>query len=172
MLCLLARQSDSARAASSTDGNNYNFSSSGLGVTPFDRPTVTSVSSRSLQVVLNRDRLQSCVTASPAGHFKTAVTLRPGPGLRLPSPGPGSPSDPEGPCRRRHGRRGWGGGARTGRPTPAGRCFPSFASSLLIPFKSRLGINAGGAVVEQPCRMREVLGSNPAVFFILPILIY
>ena len=76
------------------------------------------------------------------------------------------------PGRRRHGRRGWGGGARTGRPTPAGRCFPSFASSLLIPFKSRLGINAGGAVVEQPCRMREVLGSNPAVFFILPILIY
>ena len=38
---------------------------------------------------------------------------RRGPGLRLPSPGPGSPSDPEGPCRRRHGRRGWGGGART-----------------------------------------------------------
>ena len=51
-------------------------------------------------------------------------------------------------------------------------CFPSFASILLIPFKSRSGINAGGAVVEQPCRMREVLGSNPAVFFILPILIY
>ena len=70
-----------AARATSTDGNNYNSSSSGrpgLGVTPFtalrlfDRPTVTSVSSRSLQVVLNRDRLQSCVTASPAGHFKTA----------------------------------------------------------------------------------------------------
>ena len=160
MLCLLARQSDSARAASSTDGNNYNFSSSGLGVTPFDRPTVTSVSSRSLQVVLNRDRLQSCVTASPAGHFKTAVTLRPGPGLRLPSPGPGSPSDPEGPCRRCH----------TSRQV---MCFPSFASILvMIPSKSHSGINAGRAVVEQPCSMHEVLGSNPAIFFILPILIY
>ena len=75
------------------------------------------------------------------------------------------------PGRRRHGRRGWGGGARTGRPTPAGRCFPSFASSLVIPFKSRSGINAGGAVVEQPCSMHEVLGSNPTIFFILPILI-
>ena len=114
--------------------------------------------------------LQNCLPVSTS----TTVTSESWPLARagLPSPGPGSPSDPEGPCRRRHGRRGWGGGARTGRPTPAGRCFPSFASILLIPFKSRSGINAGGAVVEQPCRMREVLGSNPAVFFILPILIY
>ncbi len=29
----------------------------------------------------------------------------PGPGLRLPNPGPGNPSDPEGPFRRRHGQR-------------------------------------------------------------------
>ena len=108
MLCLLARQSDSeltdARAASSTDGNNYNFSSSGRpGVT---RTPFTALGDLSVQPQLASGS-QSAVTASPAGHFKTAcVQLEARTRAKTSEsagPGPGNPSDPEGPCRRRHG---------------------------------------------------------------------
>ena len=96
-------------------------------------------------------------------------------GLTLPSPGPGSPIQVTRKAMQatswpaRVGRR---GPHRTSDTSRQVMCFPSFASILLIPSKSRPCINAGGAAVEQPCSMHEVLCSNPTIFFILPILMY
>ena len=73
-------------------------------------------------------QLQDCLRAT--------VTLRPGPGpgLILPSQGPGNPSDLEGPCWRRHGQpRGAAGPAPGVRHQPAGGVHPNSVSNRLIP---------------------------------------
>ena len=73
-------------------------------------------------------QLQDCLRAT--------VTLRPGPGpgLILPSQGPGNPSDLEGPCWRRHGQpRGAAGPAPGVRHQPAGGMHPNSVSNRLIP---------------------------------------
>ena len=74
------------------------------------------------------------------------------------------------------GAGGAAGPAPDVRHQPAGDVLPQLRINLsndtIQISKSHSGINAGRAVVEQPCSMHEVLGSNPAIFFVLPILIY
>ena len=93
MLCLLARQSDSARAASSTDGNNYNFSSSGRPrVTPF---TALRQANRDLSVqsqLASGSRpaavLRHCQSCGPLQNcLRATVTLSLTPSRRPGDPG-------------------------------------------------------------------------------------
>ena len=113
--------------ATSHDGHNDSSSSSGLpGVTrtPFKFIALRPANCLATACKCFSIGLQSCTTAGlPLQNClpvstSTTVTSESGPLARagLPSPGPGSPSDPEGPCRRRHGRRGWRGRSRAGRP--------------------------------------------------------
>ena len=184
MLCLLTRQSDSeltwycCPAASSTDGNNYNFSSSGRpGVT---RTPLTALGDLSVQQQLaSGSVLCHCQSGRPLQNCLCAtVMLRPGPGLGLPSPGPGNPSlsdtDPEGTCRRRHGQRGGCCWPCAGHQAPASRwraprfCIQHTDTIYRVCSASTLVVQW----YEQPCSMHEVLGSNLETLFILPILIY
>ncbi len=117
------------RRAASTDGHNETYERSSLSCLPrpSSRPRVTpfvlrlcihctstgQLASSSLQMFLNWASvrrhchwpLQNCllVGANVPVHVPVTGTLRPGPGLGLPSGGPG---------RRYHGRRGRRGGAR------------------------------------------------------------
>ena len=116
--------------ATSHDGHNDSSSSSGLpGVTrtPFKFIALRPANCLATACKCFSIGLQSCTTAGlplqdclPVST-STTMTSESGPLARagLPSPGPGSPSDPEGPCRRRHGRRGWRGGSRAKRPAGA-----------------------------------------------------
>ncbi len=134
MLCLLTRQSKSeltwycCPAASSTDGNNYNFSSSGRpGVTRAPLTALGDLSVHCPAAACKRFSIGChCQSCGPLQNCLCAtVTLRPGPGLLKTSesagPGPGNPSDPEGPCRRRRGQRGGCCWPCDGRQAPASR---------------------------------------------------
>ena len=100
--------------------------------------------------------LQSCATASlPLQNclpVRTTVTSESGPLAGLPSQGPGSPSDPEGPCRRRHGQAGWRGGSRAGRP--AGATIDIYCNYV------QDYNDAAGIAVKTSCFSARGLGSN------------
>ena len=140
-------------------------------------PLVTSVSSRSLQAVLNRlslpvrratSKLPACTRDVEARtRAKTSESA---------GPGPGNPSDPEGPCRRRHGQRGGCCWPCAGRQAPAIRWrAPQFCIQQTDSDTIYRVFSASTLVVqwyEQQFIMHTVLGSNPEIIFILQILIY
>ena len=145
MLCLLARQSDSeltwycGQAASSTDGNNYNFSSSGRpGVNPFTALRDLSVQPQLASGSRTAAVLRDCQSGGPLQNcLRATVTLRPGPGLRLPSP-PGRAQGIQ-VTRKAHAgdvmasAEGAAGPAPGVRHQPAGGVHPNSVSNRLIP---------------------------------------
>ena len=110
----------------------------------------------------------NCNRPRPSHHFALFVTKHAdgvsqahqhplsGPLARegLPSPGCGSPSDPEGPCRRRHhdGRRGWRGGPRAW--LPAGTTIDIYCNYV------QDYNDAAGIAVKTSCFSARGLGSN------------
>ena len=81
-------------------------------------------------------------------------------------PGPGNPSGPEGPCRRRHGQRGGCCWPCAGRQAPASRwrAIPSTESALHQRWWCS-GMNCRAVCMRFRVR-------NVDIIFILPILIY
>jgi hypothetical protein len=132
---------------------------------------VTSVSSRSLQAVLNRLSLpvRRATSKLPACNRDVEARTR-AKTSESAGPGPGNPSDPEGPCRRRHGCC-W---PCAGRQAPASRwrapqfCIQQTDTVYRVCSASTLVVQW----CELPCSMHKVVGSNPEIIFLLPILIY